>query len=540
MESLKNGHYNVALLRSNIQHPKQALADKKIGTLRPMTLKFKDPKAWIYVKESEKAPSAWQKMIASYVVEEISLEDSINRSALIFVEIENRIFVILFGSAARHCLKANAIELDFGYEVANKVIDPKSINNIEFNSYESNSIKSKLQTTEGKTIGSFGLNPFQDNLKLLSGKTKNSIYGKRLYGAKSLVLSQSLELPEVFEICKSWLAIYKEKKNVDSIWRNYAKKVTELATINKLEDQLIQSLKMTELDKLVIGPPEQIDFMKIEGFKYSFFENSITTELSLPLLLQNMNPKHISKDILNKCYVMEKNAESGEIFNKWTVWECLEFEISIGGSTFYLQNGEWVEFEKKIVGEVNKMINEIENSQLLFPIANKTESEFQYNSRVCKEIKGLMLLDQDLLRCDGYESGIEFCDILDFESGEFIHLKKGTRSSGISHLVRQGVNSIKLLLSEESFKGQAKKQFFSDKNETEIQSFFQRPDLTVTLGVITSKRGKWSDILPFFSQLTIIEAYKDLKLSRINFKLAKIEEKDNRVVLRKQRARDLE
>lgn len=93
-----------------------------------------------------------------------------------------------------------------------------------------------------------------------------------------------------------------------------------------------------------------------------------------------------------------------------------------------------------------------------------------------------------------------------------MHNKISTRSSLLSHLFNQGVNSAVLLLRST----EAKEKL---KGLVESESLKERIDndkYHVTYGIISNKRPDMkSDSLPIFSRISLLRCVRNLKLMRI-------------------------
>ncbi|MBC7456955.1 MAG: TIGR04141 family sporadically distributed protein [Bdellovibrionaceae bacterium] len=519
----KIGHCNIALLKDSFKNPKDAIKSHKFRDLEKLTLKFKNPKSWAYLKETESVPAPWQIALKSQVVEKIEVESVINKSALMFFQIKNRIFVAMFGRSANSFLESGAIEHDFGFTVVNRVVDPNSINHVETNSYEANSVKAKMQLAQGASMDRYSLNRYRTDVKAISGKSKDTKYGKRLHGSKSLVVHQSMTFTEMFQTCEHWLDVYEgNPDSFEPIWQNFGTTVTDPMLITTLNQKLLVDLKAGEVENIFVGTPEQYDPVVVEGFKFSSFENELTTELSINTLLDNLDEKDFSYELFQKLSIQEKLTESGQLINKWSVWECIEFEIQINEVMYCLQQGIWKSYPKSIVTDVNNFVDSLGLSHCVLPPAFINETEGDYSLRINRDM-GLVHMDKALIRGPGFTSGIELCDLIHDITNELIHLKRGTRSSELSHLFRQGVNSLKMIILEKAFRDQAVRELSKKMNSKKAASFFDRGELTITFGIITSKKEKkWSKILPFFSQLSLLDGVRELKLMRARVCLIQI------------------
>ena len=139
--------------------------------------------------------------------------------------------------------------------------------------------------------------------------------------------------------------------------------------------------------------------------------------------------------------------------------------------------------------------------------------------RIAK-LTGLALLDTKCARVDG--SAIEPCDLFD-SRGQFIHVKRKTRSATLSHLFAQGTVSAECFISDAEFRKNLRKCL-----EEQGGRFYQaipldRPEPSrfgVIYAIITKRSKDWPLNLPFFSRLNLMNAAHHL--ARLSFKVSLI------------------
>lgn len=112
------------------------------------------------------------------------------------------------------------------------------------------------------------------------------------------------------------------------------------------------------------------------------------------------------------------------------------------------------------------------------------------------------------------ERAVEPCDIIALkgDSVELMHNKISTRSSLLSHLFNQGVNSAMLLLRSTEAKEKLKGLVESES----LKEHIDNDKYHVTYGIISNKRRDMkSDTLPIFSRISLLRCVRNLKLMRI-------------------------
>ena len=112
---------------------------------------------------------------------------------------------------------------------------------------------------------------------------------------------------------------------------------------------------------------------------------------------------------------------------------------------------------------------------------------------------------------------IEACDLFDIRK-MFIHVKFKTRSSLLSHLFGQGRVSYQSFISDRSYRKQVIKainNYFKKDvlNEDDIDGY------EVVYAIVTSKTGKLSQIIPFFSAVTLMQTARALSTMHVKYSI---------------------
>jgi uncharacterized protein (TIGR04141 family) len=152
--------------------------------------------------------------------------------------------------------------------------------------------------------------------------------------------------------------------------------------------------------------------------------------------------------------------------------------------------------------------------------ARSNETEGEYNERAAAASAGeLALLDARPVPYGGGRSRIEVCDLLS-RQGTFVHLKAKTKSSTLSHLFAQGLNSA------QAFRDAAFRALARAICPTTHQYIFDgepRPsNHTIVYAIISSAEGNIRDALPFFSRQSLANANQALINMGYNVRLRKV------------------
>ena len=125
------------------------------------------------------------------------------------------------------------------------------------------------------------------------------------------------------------------------------------------------------------------------------------------------------------------------------------------------------------------------------------------------------------------QTQVEPCDLL-YSSDEvvkLIHIKISTRSSSLSHLFNQGLNSIELLRSESVAKNKLKKLVNNDGICADIDN----DKFEIIYGIITAKPSdNKSDNLPIFSRISLMRTLRTCRLYGVKCSVVLIDDQVDR------------
>lgn len=208
------------------------------------------------------------------------------------------------------------------------------------------------------------------------------------------------------------------------------------------------------------------------------------------------------------------------------------FETRHAGKIYVLSGGLWYEVEPTFAEEITRqvgLIPELDPKALPLPAAQVGEREDQYVQRpILASAIGMHVevLDRKLIRCAGAPTDIEACDLLT-ELGQFIHVKRRTRSATLSHLFAQGTTSAEAFVSDISFR-QALRAGMAGSPCASLDLVPDQQPTTANYGVVyavvTGSPGPLAQTLPFLSRVNLSHAFRRLRSWGYDVSLARIDE----------------
>lgn len=192
------------------------------------------------------------------------------------------------------------------------------------------------------------------------------------------------------------------------------------------------------------------------------------------------------------------------------LWHLLVAQLAIGKDTFMVSDGEVSRASRAHIADIDSLLAPyvVVNPSHL-PLYKAGEREDSYNERAKLHGKHF-LLDKNLVRIPG-QTTFEPCDLLSHD-GRFMHVKRKTSSSTMSHVVAQALTSTQMLRNVSDARDLLDAALIAEtpappklsSMRDHCASFAGRPTGTVEIVIIGSWRGS-PDItqLPLLTRISL-------------------------------------
>jgi len=492
--------------------PKQAALDPASGLAGE----------FFYAPRAAVQPS-WVGFVQPVVASPLAGLTSASASGLLVLKVADEFFAFTFGYG-RSFLNPAKIEHQFGLRVALNRIDASQIRSLDTKTFEDMVVTKNVQTSKSAELPNFGVDVSRDILRAVTGQPRDQSITKRLSGSDALVLSANVKPADLGTLCTDLLAAFHESTyKIDFEWIDQLSLVDDDATISALDALLQAQLTAGDTSQTHMAIPESIDWEDIDVFKIGGTLRTTYEDLDLDDYLGNLGSKktEITIDRLKSRQVSVRFTRSTEFDARWNVYQCLITEQRHGGQLYVLIEGRWFAVSDSIVADVDAFANSLPRSPLHLVNSTKGEKEGDYNKRlVSTDPDELLLLDAHIKRPGGAASGIELCDVL-ASSGEFIHVKRKSRSSTLSHLFAQGAVSASTFNGDGVFRDEIRNLIATTvpiakqphwlglvpANGSQVD----KAKYSVSFVVIANSTKTGSDWLPFFSKLNLMQHGKQLR-----------------------------
>lgn len=495
-----------------------AVDPKKI----PKGLKFtlSDRNCILYLSESFNMPK-WAELFNS--IEEIDEFDFGTKSlkGLMIVPAQQRHLAFTFGYG-KSMLYSHMIERGFGLRVALNLGDAEKIKSIDKSTLDRVSLKTKSQTSKSTNVNDFDFEFDQEILKSICASIESdSDMNEVVSGSDAVSLYTEVELSTFPELADRLISAYKEQTYKEKYpWVDFIQPISDPSLIKTLNDNILSSINNDSLENIWISPPEVIDYSDLSGFVYRASKaNSLCFhhELNLNILIKEAHMrKPISVESLKRRKIKRFNASEQEI-GAWSVYHCLNAEVLLNDETYILNDEYWYRVNGEFSKSINDFFENMDRSDIDFPDFNGM-NEAEYLIAVA-DGENFALLDRKLIRPINTGNKIEFCDLLS-QCNAFIHVKKYSSSSVLSHLFAQASVAIDCLMNDPSVQPQVNKHL----EDTYLSLRFNNEDsprkYRVVLAIMQGTSGELH--LPFFSKVNLRHHARRLTNMGFKVELAKI------------------
>jgi uncharacterized protein (TIGR04141 family) len=440
----------------------------------------------------------------------------VQKGALVFLPVSNRWVALTFGMTY-HQLKDNSYEYDFGLRTTLNALDPQKIKSTDILQPE-NAKRQRIQSPTASNLNFFDIRYDESIIKKLTGAVKSEYHDlfKNATGADSLRISSNLQPNQIVGLCSRLIEIYNKTDYITSFpdIQNIVP-VKDPDKILLLNQKLIEEFGKATIE-LVLSIPEIIDYLSSFKIKYSGAGRSKTEYDDVYIgdyrnYLLERNITEITDVNTLMQHQMKVIDENGDDVKSYNIYKCLLFDCVVEGNTYHLTEGEWYKIDSDYIQKLANAINP--HFITTHPFLHDCEKvrEDDYNISVSEANTDVLCLDKTNISPVG-QTAVEPCDLITVLDNkiDLIHIKISTRSSSLSHLFNQGVNSIEMLRLEE----ESREKLRTLVDGTSIAGLIDSGLYSVTYGIVTRKTGA-SEKLPIFSRMSLLRAINSLKVMNI-------------------------
>ncbi|HEX5762134.1 MAG TPA: DUF6119 family protein [Solirubrobacterales bacterium] len=498
------------------------------GGLHSYVIKaFSESRDSLFLRPSHQARPRWLTLVEDHVDGDLVAVFGASSSGVLLVPAGDDLLAVSFGYG-RHLLRKEAVVQDFGLRVVLNEIDPTLIKSVDARTFDELLIHTKRGVSKDSPLSAFALDSSKDLLRAVSGRSAPDGLGA-LSGSAALTLNTDVALPQLPQLGRELTAAYRSKhykKNFKEI--DQVRGEQDLEVIAALDARLVEALRAKEMTEMHLAIPETVDWQQISSVRFSIGRRrhdpmpdpriSVYRELRPA---EKIDLKRLRSDRVIAISALDEE----EIYDKWSVYDCLVFEIEHEGELFVLSGGQWYRVEETFREQVTAFAESVPELKLELPEPEPKTKESVYNEAAATALGGICM-DEQTVPLGGVDRA-ELCDILS-PDGILVHVKKRGASSTLSHLFAQGTVSCELLLRDPQFLENARglvEEVNPDFVDLLPQRLGERDRLKVAYVVLS--RGQRPDRpygLPFFSLVNLRSAAQRLEAAGVSVFMKEVKE----------------
>lgn len=460
-------------------------------------------------------------------------------AAAFVLSVDDRTFILTFGTAGRFLIQDDAFEERFGLLCTLNSIQRNTFRCIDVQSLNAIESQSRIQSGYATTAEQFGLNIEEDMLKAVVGTPKNNTMGSRMAGGDQLAVVAPLVLSDLPDLLRSYYRASQASLSAsDHQWVNNIAMVKSDAKEAELDGLLDARLAGGNTDNCWLSVPEIIDWSEVDGFQFTHQRGESRPDISLDDYSKTLPAGvALSTHAMRQHKVFCVDAQFQRVKRQWSVLRCLYAQIEHDDIVYIRNDGRWFAVSKDFVKRTHDEYEKIPYSQRrLLPYNGHGEGA--YNQLVAAQDPATydLLDDNKKVMHGGGQGQVEICDLLTTD-GELIHVKIYGKSSVLSHLFAQGFVSGQLIQIDEAFREKVQKRLAaSHRHLIEGAKKPHHEALTIVFAIISKAKGPKLH-LPFFSKVNLNNTRKVLRGFGYKVELLKIDVTDDYRLLSKVRPR---
>ncbi len=443
------------------------------------------------------------------------------KGAIVFIPIEDRWTALTFGMTF-HKLKDESYEYDFGLRTTLNALDPEKVKSTDILLPE-NARRQRIQSPVAINLNYFDFKKDESIIKKLTGAVKDNFthYFKNVTGSNSLRISTNLDPEEIPGLCSTLFEIYQRDDYLTSFPDIHnITPIKDPVVLERLNEKLLEDF-FEETIFLVLSIPDVIDYSDAFKVKFSGAGRSNKEYEDVYIgayreYLQYTGVEDITIDTF-KHHKMKIIDDNGHVLKEYKIYKSFLFDCEVEEAHYHLCEGEWYSVESDYITRISNSVNPhfVVHHPLLSTCNGISENE--YNISISENSPNVICLDGENIAPQG-QSRVEPCDLIAVvgDDANLIHVKISTRSTSLSHLFNQGVNSVELLRMEQQSKDKLKDLV---NDNAELIEKIEADKFKVTYAIITKKARSNTDNLskniPLFSRISLMRTLDTLKVMGI-------------------------
>ena len=485
---------------------------------------FIEGRAARLVSGATQTQAKWTSDVKALTGENVLLQNSSPGAALLIQVTDGAVWALTWGTGF-HFLDTEQIDFGFGAGIVARSALPAEVKSLTKTILDHRARVDRSSMPNGSTIRDLGVDGYGEVISRIEAK---ATIPELAVGDRTLQLraADSLNLP----LAKTPTGLVADLEALDELSRRNVlpglESLEQLIALKPrdsrvpaLEEKLVEALKNQDTSRLGVswpherldsyGPSSSARIVGVGDGQRRVLEQVPDIDYFVDLL-SAVEPDRVLDRMKRIRIELHGDADpdgGGTLvaapvaLRRW-----LAFEVEDGSQRYCLHDGNWYRMDDRYLARIDDRVREIlaEPASLAFP-AWGDESEKDYNEYAAEELSGYCM-DRKLIRTPLHSrGGLEPCDVF-IPPGTLIHVKRGRRSSDLSHLIAQGLVSADALARDENARAA-----WRDRVEEESSGAIDDADLDEVILAIGSTKPITVDTLFTFTKVNLVKQVDALR-----------------------------
>lgn len=278
--------------------------------------------ARLFTRSARSRVPAWIDFVQSGTGATLDYLTKFNLSAVLFIMKGSRLLAYTWGPAGRYMVRSDVKESGFGLRAVLNAVDPDKLRSLDIETFEDQTLRSRIQASQQSPIDVFGIDPARDILNAVAGTPRDQSFATFMSGTDALRFSAHVRFEELADICERSLTLYDDTLYRENFpWVDNIRAVRDPGAIVGLNEALVSAIRDGDVENTYLAPPEILDWDDFNGFTYPASPEEPTMELDIEAYL-------ISKQDMSALTLDDLQADrvrahaSDDRYTEWSIFDC--------------------------------------------------------------------------------------------------------------------------------------------------------------------------------------------------------------------------
>lgn len=466
-----------------------------------------------YLQEETVRTPEWVEPIAEYFVIDKNNVKNRSNSLVLLIAVKGRIFAITYGHGYT-ALNKQKIEFNFGLKVTLNAVDPEKLRSVVSRNMDMSTKQTLVVSNLDSKVREFKFQPDLDMVRMVSGVPINLEIGSRISGSDSVVINTKLDLQDLHKLCQELYELYQSENYKQSFsFIDHVRLVQEEDLRAKLDEDFNAHFESCDSDSILFSNPEISEYEVVDSYELRCNRHIISLiDLDSSLIFAELQSNGYFSKIAQEIKIVALRSDKTCIGKQENLRKFALFETELNGKKYILMLDKWFEVDKDFYDEITRRLSGVKEikTEGYLPKMPYGMREDKYCSDVVLETSPYVNLDGDFYR-GHINSTVEVADLITPNKDLICVKKYKNRSLELSHLFDQAKVSASMFARDNDYRAFVSKQAMASGKISDFPPDINRQKIRYVLAIAFKKEGDVTDLLPFFSKITLLDTLDTLE-----------------------------